>query len=170
MSLRDDRRTRLASAVALSVLLADQATKAIVQRAVPLHQSYDVTPFAALTFVWNTGAAFGLFAGWPGAVRAGVFLVASVLAVAAFVSLLRGTSPDQPALVAALGGILGGAVGNAICRLRYGAVVDFLDLHVGDLHWPAFNVADSAITVGVVVVLWHWLRDARREQQTAPLR
>jgi len=77
----------------------------------------------------------------------------TVVATAAVLSYLRRTPADQRWRVAALGAILGGALGNLLDRVRYGEVVDFLDLHWRDLHWPAFNVADAAITVGVAVVL-----------------
>ena len=88
--------------------------------------------------------------------------IVTVAAVGALVSYLRKTAPDQAWLVVALGGILGGALGNLICRVRYGEVIDFVDLHWGGLHWPAFNVADSAITVGVAIVLLHGV--GRRER------
>ena len=88
-----------------------------------------------------------------------LFLVVTAAAAWALVSMLRRAQAGQRALVAALGAILGGAAGNFICRVRYGEVIDFLDAHWGDLHWPAFNVADSAITVGVIVVLLVSLRE-----------
>ena len=82
-----------------------------------------------------------------------VALTVTVVASAAVVSYLRRTPADQRWRVAALGAVLGGAIGNLLDRVRYGEVVDFLDLHWGELHWPAFNVADAAITVGVAIVL-----------------
>jgi len=148
-----DRRLRLAGLAAAGVVLADQASKLVIERAMAVHQTIDLLPFFALTYVRNTGAAFGVFAAAPPAVRLPLFLVVTVVAVAALLSLVRRTPADQPGTVVALGGVLGGAIGNLICRLRFGEVIDFLDLHWGDLHWPAFNVADSAITVGVAVIL-----------------
>lgn len=153
-----DARVRLASIVAAAVLVADQATKAIVQTAMALHESIDLLPVLALTYVRNTGAAFGVLAAVPPGIRLPLFLVVTIVAVGALVSFLRRTPPDQRWLVGALGGILGGALGNLICRVRYGEVIDFIDVHWGALHWPAFNVADSAITVGVAIVLLHGLR------------
>jgi len=82
--------------------------------------------------------------------------------VAALVSLVRRTPPEERGVVVALGAVLGGALGNLVCRVRYGEVIDFLDLHWGDLHWPAFNVADSAITVGVAIVLLSGLHPTAR--------
>jgi signal peptidase II len=93
-------------------------------------------------------------------------LIVTIVALGAIVSTLRRTPADRRWLVAALGAIVGGAIGNLICRLRYGEVIDFLDAHWGTAHWPAFNVADSAITVGVAIVLLHGLR----EPSSAPAR
>jgi len=160
-----DSRWRLAAVTGVVVLVVDQITKTIVQHTIALHRSIELAPIATLTFVWNTGMAFGLLAGAPSARRTLMFLGASALAFAAIVLLIRDARPEQRALVAALGGVLGGAVGNVVCRLRFGAVVDFIDLHVGDLHWPAFNVADAAISVGGVLVLLNWLADAWRDHR-----
>ncbi|TMA55839.1 MAG: signal peptidase II [Deltaproteobacteria bacterium] len=139
--------------VVLAVVLADQATKAVVERMLVLHETIALTPFFALSYVRNTGAAFGVLAAAPVGVRLPLFLTVTVVASAAVVSYLRRTPADQRWRVAALGAVLGGAIGNLLDRVRYGEVVDFLDLHWGELHWPAFNVADAAITVGVAIVL-----------------
>jgi signal peptidase II len=152
MRLLGDRRLRLAAFVAAAVLLVDQATKAAVERMLA-HETIDLLPFFALSYVRNTGAAFGVLAAAPPGIRLPLFVVVTIVAVGALVSFLRRTPPDQSWLVGALGAVLGGALGNLVCRLRYGEVIDFLDLHWGALHWPAFNVADAAITVGVAVVL-----------------
>ena len=167
MSLTGDPRLRLAALVAVAVLATDQASKAVVERTMLPHQAIDLLPFLALSYVRNTGAAFGILAAAPAGVRLPVFFLVTLLAVAALVSFVRRARPDESWLVGALGGILGGAFGNLICRIRFGEVIDFIDLHWGDLHWPAFNVADSAITVGVAIVLLHGLG---RERQGAPSR
>jgi signal peptidase II len=151
-------RWGLALAVGVGVLAADQLTKGIVERTMRLHETIVLLPVFALSYVRNTGAAFGVLAGIPPAVRVPLFLAVTLGAAGALISFLRRTPADQPWVVAAIGGILGGAAGNLVCRLRYGEVIDFLDLHWGDLHWPAFNVADSAITTGVVIVLLQSLR------------
>ena len=155
MSLLADHRVRVAALVATAVVLVDQTSKAMVERSMVPHQSIDLLPFLALTYVRNTGAAFGVLAAAPPSIRLPLFFVVTLAAVGALVSYLRQTAPDQAWMVAALGGILGGALGNLVCRLRYGEVIDFVDLHWAGLHWPAFNVADSAITVGVAIVLLH---------------
>ena len=154
-----DPRFRLAAAVALAVLVLDQTTKAIVERSMTPHQTIPLLPFFALSYVRNTGAAFGVFAGAPAWLRLPLFLGVTAIAMAALVSLLRSTAADRSWVVAALGAILGGAFGNLVDRIRYGEVIDFLDAYWGDLHWPAFNVADSAITVGVLIVLFASLQD-----------
>jgi signal peptidase II len=164
VSLLGDSRLRLAALVAAAVLVADQVTKGIVERTMVPHQAVELLPFLALSYVRNTGAAFGILAAAPPGVRLPLFFLVTLLAVGALVSFLRRARPDEAWLVGALGGILGGAFGNLVCRLRFGEVIDFVDLHWGDLHWPAFNVADSAITVGVAIVLLHGLG---RERQPA---
>jgi signal peptidase II len=153
MSDAGNAKLRLATAVAIGVLVLDQVTKAIVESTMTPYQTIELLPFLALTSVRNTGAAFGVFAAAPASLRLPLFLGVTVIAIVALVSFLRRTSPAQPWLVGALGGILGGAVGNLICRVRYGEVIDFIDAHWADLHWPTFNVADSAITVGVAIIL-----------------
>ena len=159
MSAATDRRLRPAGLVALAVVVLDQVTKALVERSMDLHETIQLLPVFSLTYVRNTGAAFGVLGAAPAAIRLPLFLLVTVAAVWALVSMLRRAQAGQRVLIAALGAILGGAAGNFICRVRYGEVIDFLDAHWGDLHWPAFNVADSAITVGVIVVLLASLRE-----------
>jgi signal peptidase II len=162
MRVLADPRVRLASLVAIAVLAADQATKAAVERTMALHETVPLLPFFSLTHVRNSGAAFGLLAAAPAGVRLPLFFVVTALAAWALVAFLRRTAAERRWLVGGLGGILGGALGNLVCRARYGAVVDFLDLHWAGWHWPAFNVADSAITVGVAIVLLATGRDRGR--------
>jgi signal peptidase II len=135
------------------VIVLDQITKAVVLSHLAPGTHVDIVDgFVTLTLVMNPGLAFGLLGGVP----AGWRWVVAVLSVAALIVLARvalrvlpeGGSLDQ----VAIGLIFGGAIGNLIDRLRFGAVVDFVDLHVRGYHWPAFNVADSAITVGVILL------------------
>jgi signal peptidase II len=139
-----------ASAVVALVLVLDQATKWAALAWLDPVQPIGVTPFFNLVLVWNPGISFGLLreAGAMGPWL--VTLLAVVISVALVVWLARETR-----LVArlALALILGGATGNIIDRLRFGAVVDFLDFHAFGYHWPAFNLADSAIVVGAAVLL-----------------
>jgi signal peptidase II len=135
------------------VIVLDQITKAIVLVHLAPGTHVDVIDgFFTLTLVMNPGLAFGLLGGVPHGWRwiVGVLSVAAlaVLARVALRVLPTGSRLDR----IAIGLIFGGAIGNLIDRLRFGAVVDFVDLHARGYHWPAFNVADSAISVGVVVL------------------
>jgi signal peptidase II len=145
--------------LALGVVILDQATKALVIAKIPLHRTIPVIRgFFDLTHLQNTGAAFGVFAA-AGSARP---LLVTLLALAVFAGVLvwsLKTPPDHRLLQGALGLIMGGAVGNLIDRLRFAAVTDFLRFYVDRWEWPSFNVADSAISVGVVLLAWDiWRR------------
>lgn len=161
-----DPRVRLAFVVAVIVLVLDQVTKEIVQRSMELYQSIPIVPGFALTYVRNPGAAFSMLSGAPETFRIPLFLLVTVVAVWALVSYLRATPPERTWLIVALGGVLGGALGNFICRIRYGEVIDFFHVYYGEWSWPMFNVADSAISVGVVVILLESLRASSPEATT----
>jgi signal peptidase II len=138
------------------VVVLDQLTKWLVLDNMPLHRSIAVIPgFFNLTNIHNPGGAFGFMAtGSPG-LRNLLFLGVATVALVLIVYFYRSTPRNYPFLAAALSLIFGGAVGNIIDRLRFGVVVDFLDFYVGAYHWPAFNVADSAITVGITIFIGH---------------
>lgn len=139
--------------LSLGVLVLDQITKAAIEARIPLHTSVTVIEgFFDLTHVKNRGAAFGLFASIDSPLRA---LLLNAVAFAVFVGILVyafRTSTGSTRLQVGLSLILGGAVGNLMDRLRLGSVTDFLDFSFGSYRWPAFNVADSAITVGVCLL------------------
>jgi signal peptidase II len=144
----------------LAIVLADQITKWIVlARFAPLER-LEITPFFNLVLAFNKGAAFSFLAGAGGWQTP--LLVAFALVAAIVVSVLLLRSPGRHLFCAGLALILGGAVGNVIDRLRFGHVVDFLDLHAGGWHWPAFNVADSAITVGAALLILDGFRHHER--------
>lgn len=138
-------------AVAISVIGADQISK---QLALSSFNPGELRPvidnFFNLTLSFNRGAAFGLWAGLDSGWREGVLAITIILALLVVGALL--TRPYYQSIIAqiALAAILGGALGNVIDRVVYGAVIDFLDFYLGSYHWPAFNVADSAICVGVL--------------------
>jgi signal peptidase II len=145
---------RLLGLTVLIVVLADQLTKAWVQSGMRLHQSIPVIEhFFSLTYIRNPGAAFGLFSDSGGWVRTAFFIVISVAAIALLGTLYAKTPPGRYFLRLAFSLVTGGAIGNLIDRVRFGEVVDFLDFFVGRYHWPAFNVADSCITVGVAFLV-----------------
>jgi signal peptidase II len=136
------------------VVLLDQASKLWIVGHFSLYESLPVIPgLFNLTYLTNTGAAFGLLAGDHGAWRQVFFVGVAVAALTAICFLYRKLRPVSVWYGVALGLIAGGAVGNLIDRLRLGSVIDFLDVHIGVHHWPAFNLADSAITVGVAIFL-----------------
>ncbi len=138
----------------IAVVVLDQLTKLWILNSFQLYESREIIPgFFNLTYLTNKGAAFGFLAGVTAAWRHWFFLgLVSISLVLLVVAYFR-MRDDHPFYGPALTFIAGGAIGNVIDRLRYGAVVDFLDFYVADHHWPAFNVADSAITVGVAVFL-----------------
>ena len=138
-------------ALAVLVVLADQATKALVMARFATGERLELTPFFNMVLVFNKGAAFSFLseaAGWQKPL-----LVAFAVVAAAIVSVLIVRRPSERLLCTGLALILGGALGNVIDRLRFGQVVDFLDLHAAGYHWPAFNVADSAITIGALLLI-----------------
>jgi signal peptidase II len=140
------------------VVVLDQAVKLLVVAKIPAYDSWVVIPgFFNLTHIYNTGGAFGFLAGKSSLFRHLFFLTASVIAMAMIVYLYLQTSRRYLFLRFGLAMILGGAVGNVIDRIRLGKVVDFLDVYVKGLHWPAFNIADSAICVGIVIFVYHLL-------------
>ena len=141
--------------LAVGVLILDQTTKALVSAALRLHESRPIIPgVLSLTLVHNTGAAFGILAGEHSPLRTGFFLVVSVVAMGVVLWLLWRLRPEQKVEAAALSLIFGGAVGNVIDRIRFGKVIDYIDVFYRSYHWPAFNVADAAISVGVFLLFW----------------
>lgn len=143
-------------ALAALVLLLDQATKAWVLASFRLMESQSVTSFFNLVLVYNSGAAFSFLAGAGGWQK--WFFVILALGISLWLLSLLRRHAQERLLPTSLSLILGGAIGNVVDRLRFDAVVDFLDFHLAGYHWPAFNVADSAISVGVALMLWHQFR------------
>ena len=142
--------------IALVVIVLDQLTKLWVVRDFFYGESLEITGFFNLVLAHNTGAAFSLLAdagGWQRVFFVGIALVASVV-----IAWLLKKHRNEPLFCLALSGILGGALGNVIDRVRSGYVVDFLDFHAMGYHWPAFNVADMAITGGAILIVWDSLR------------
>lgn len=141
------------------VVVLDQVTKLAILRSFVLGERLELTPFFNLILTYNPGAAFSFLAdagGW----QKGVFM-ALALGISAWIIGMLKKHGEQRLLSLALTLIMGGALGNVIDRFAYGAVVDFLDFHLGSWHFPAFNVADSAISVGAVLLLWEQLITSR---------
>lgn len=143
--------TRKGLALALAIVVLDQASKWwILTSVMRPPRVIEVTPFFNLVMGWNRGISFGLLNS-DSPVNAWLLpLVVVAVTAALLVWLWRA---ERPWLTAGLGGVVGGAIGNLIDRLRFGAVADFLDFHAFGWHWPAFNVADGAITVGAAIIL-----------------
>jgi signal peptidase II len=163
------RKYRIVLGVAAAILALDQLTKWYIRHTMGLYESIAVLDFFHITHIRNTGGAFGLFAGAHEAWRIPFFLLVSAAAVIALLFFVRRVEPERLLLLGALGGILGGALGNLVDRMVSGEVTDFLDFHWRGYHWPAFNVADSCITVGMIVLLLYSLLapDAAGEEQRA---
>ncbi len=120
-----------------------------------LHQTIPIIDgFFNLTYVRNTGAAFGIFAGSAEIFRRPFLILVSIIAIGFIFVMLKRLPETGTGLITALAFILGGAAGNLIDRIVYGEVIDFLDFYWGSYHWPAFNLADSFITVGVAITLF----------------
>ena len=141
------------------VLVLDLATKAWITAALAPGDVRVLTPFLNLVLWHNTGAAFSFLAGGGGWQR--WFLVAVTLVVSGVLLAMLRRNPGRRPLAPALALVLGGAAGNLWDRLTLGHVVDFVQLHAAGYYWPAFNVADSAITVGVVLIVLDGLRETR---------
>jgi len=148
MSLGNGRRLLIFGIIAAAVLLADQVTKQLVVAYIPVNTGTEVLPgLLNLVHVRNPGAAFGFLSGFEGAIRPLFFIGVSVVALAVITWLVL-SSADLPAwMMTAYALFFAGAAGNLVDRLLHGEVVDFLDFHVGEWHWPAFNMADSALSV-----------------------
>ena len=146
-------------------LLLDQVSKYYIDQNFKLYQSLTVIKnFFAITYLRNPGAAFGLLA--DNSIRLPFFIGVSVIASLGILWYLRRVPASDRWQQLALGLIFSGAVGNLIDRIRLGEVIDFLDVHWYRHHWPAFNLADSAICVGVGVIMLCSLRDERRKKHS----
>jgi signal peptidase II len=142
--------------LAALIVAVDQTVKFVVVEHMAVNQAVEITSFFNLVLVYNPGAAFSFLAdhdGWQRGFFAAIAVIASV-----WIIYLLYRYPDERLFALSLALILAGAVGNLIDRLTVGAVIDFLDFHAFGYHWPAFNVADSAITCGAVLLVIDALR------------
>ena len=142
--------------IAGAVCILDQLVKILIVSTIPVYQTIPVIPgFFNLTHIYNPGGAFGFLSSSPSELRHLFFVLASILAMGLIIFLYAKTPPGHGLLEFGLSLILGGAAGNILDRIRIGKVIDFLDIYVKDIHWPAFNVADSAITIGMGLFIYH---------------
>lgn len=156
-------------AVSLVVLILDQWTKGLVTRAFSVHESKSlIEGFLDLTYVRNSGAAFGLFASVDSSLKALILNSVAVLVFLIVSGYALRTSHKSVRLQLGFALILGGAVGNLMDRVRFQYVVDFLDFHVSGHHWPAFNVADAAICIGVGLLFLDMLKNEEELPTESP--
>ena len=149
-------KSKLILSLMAFITLLDQLSKWIVDRTMPLNHSIPVIEnLFSLTYIRNTGAAFGILAGSAAAFRLPFLIFFSLLAIAFIGMMLRRLPESEKGLIVALTFILGGAIGNLVDRVVYGEVIDFLDFYWSGFHWPAFNFADSFITVGVMITFYY---------------
>lgn len=154
--------------VAGLIVCLDQITKALVDRFMALYESRAVVDgIVRLTYVQNRGAAFGILSDADIPYQSVLFAAVSLLALAAIGVYAWRLPTGSPLPRVALALIMGGAVGNLLDRVRLGYVVDFVDVHWGAHHWPAFNVADSAISIGVALLLLDILRHPHGASEAA---
>ncbi len=154
--------------IAALVFIADQATKLVVRRTIDPRDSIPVLDgFIDLVHARNPGAAFSFLAQAPAWFRGPFFLAITIIAVVVLLYVIARVPAEDRLLRIALGGVLGGALGNLLDRLVYGEVTDFIDVHWREYHWPAFNVADSSITLAVIAVVAQALFAARRSEEEA---
>jgi signal peptidase II len=150
-----------------SVLVAlDQLTKLYIHTHFQLGESIAVLPpIFNFTYVRNFGAAFGFLAESHPTFREIFFLSIPPIAMLIIINILRGINDSEKWQIFALSSIFGGAVGNYVDRLRFGYVIDFLDFHIKEYAWPAFNIADSAIVIGVSILLFYMAMEKRHVDQ-----
>ncbi len=149
------RLVGLGGIVAVLAILADQVSKWwLLTGPMAQPQIIELTPFFNIVTAWNRGVSFSLF---RNDAASGPFILSALAIVIAIGLTIWLTRVSHSLAATGIGLVIGGALGNVIDRLRFGAVFDFLDVYWGNYHWPAFNVADSAITVGVILLLWDGL-------------
>ncbi|WP_447977624.1 signal peptidase II [Candidatus Nitrospira bockiana] len=155
--------------VSISTVVLDQLSKVQIMQSMRLHESIPIIPeFFSLTYIRNPGAAFGLLASSGHAFRLVFFGLTSLFALGLLGMIFFRLREDDWVGQLSIAGILGGAVGNLLDRVRFGEVIDFLDFYINGYHWPAFNVADAAISVGVFFLVLHFALD-KKEPHAEPV-
>ncbi len=152
--------------ISLLVVVLDQLTKSVAVSNLVLFQPVEIFPGFNFTLMYNQGAAFSFLSdasGWQRWFFAAIAVGVSV----GIIFWLKRLPPDHRLMAVSLALILGGAIGNVWDRILLGHVVDFIDVYYAEYHWPAFNIADSAISVGAVLLIFDSLRSARHEQNAS---
>ncbi|MCJ7772826.1 MAG: signal peptidase II [Desulfobacterales bacterium] len=164
-SLIENKYAKL-TLIAGTIIVLDQITKALILKYLPLYNIITVIPgFFNITHIQNPGGAFGFMANQGPGLRSILFLFVSAIAIGVIFFFYKTTPSKDKWLTTGLSLIFGGAIGNLIDRIRFGKVVDFLDFYIReDLHWPSFNIADSAITIGITIFIIQMLfKDKHRQ-------
>jgi len=157
LSLIENKYTKLAF-IAGTIIVLDLITKSLILKNLPLYNTISVIPgFFNITHIQNPGGAFGFMANQGPGIRSFLFLFVSAIAIGVIFYFYKTTPAKDKWLTTAISLIFGGAIGNLIDRIRFGQVVDFLDFYIQNLHWPSFNVADSAITIGITIFIFQIL-------------
>ena len=152
--------------IPIIVLLLDQLSKSIIDTHMELYESREIVRhFFHITYIRNPGAAFGFLANESHPAIRYFFMAATLLAIGVILLMYQKNEAQGSLLRVSLSLILGGALGNFIDRLRFGEVIDFLDVHWYQYHWPAFNVADTCITLGVIGLLWASVQESRSRKK-----
>lgn len=152
---------------AAAVIALDQITKAAISSRFVMHESFPViNGFFNLVYVMNPGAAFGFLASASATFRYIFFIGITCLALVLIIYYLIKNEKGSIISVISLTLIFGGAIGNLIDRIRFGEVVDFLDFYISTFHWPAFNVADSAISIGAALMIWEIIFGSKKRKHT----
>jgi signal peptidase II len=139
------------------ILLSDQITKILILKNFEIYQSIEITSFLNIVLVFNTGAAFSIFSDGHDWQRY-MLLVSTIVIIIFLIYYLHRHIKNNWLQELSIYLIISGAIGNLIDRIRLGMVVDFIDFHIGDFHWPAFNIADSAISIGAMTLIFLELR------------
>jgi signal peptidase II len=149
--------------LSLVIVVLDQVSKHVVESLLTLYDSVRVMPFFDLTLLYNKGAAFSFLSDQGGWQR-WFFIVLAIVVCIVLVTWLRRLKREEQWIAVALALIIGGAIGNVIDRILFGQVIDFLHFHYQQHYFPAFNVADSAITIGVMIMLYDALILAKKRE------
>ena len=160
------KRYTLPFVVMALVVPLDQITKFYISSSMSLHDSFPVIDgLFNITYVRNTGAAFGFLAKASPMIRCTFLIAVTVAVILLIIYYIWKVRDEEKLFIFPLSLILGGAVGNLIDRVRFGDVIDFLDFYIGSYHWPAFNVADSAISIGAIILIFEVLKGKGKSMQ-----
>ena len=149
--------------VSAAIVVLDQYSKVLVDSALELHRPIELLPSLAIRKIYNSGAAFSFLSDASGWQR-WFFIALALLVVVVLITWLYRLPRNQVRMALALSLVLGGAVGNLIDRVFYGYVIDFIDVYYASWHWPTFNIADSAITIGAALLLLDAFTGGKKEQ------